>query len=546
MTTNNTTNRMIKYGTNVVVGTILFLAVLVALNFFATKSRVRIDLTRSKQYTISEATRRILSSLKDRVNVTVYATMQETPPDWTEQRNQLFDLLQEYRVASRGKVYFTFKDPSADPKIEQEAQQKGIREQTMQKVGTTEINLKAGYLGFVVDYKGKTETVPALRPEQSVEYQLTRAINKAAQVNVPTVGIIAPSGNPFFGEQGKYDLVPRYIEEEGYKIKNLEASKLDLKDVDLLMIFEPEDFSEETLYKIDQYVMKGGKLFVAASGADINPQTGRATAKVPNINSILEYYGMHVNGDLLEDWGRALPRLYRTQRGFVRGPDPFFIGVVDFPSTNSLITKDLTGLILIYPSSVSPSSHGTSGTLEVLARTSPLTKRQESFFMIDPEKLKKPPKSECDSYNVAMMVSGKLDSRYAVVDPPVVTNDDGTTRAVLASEVIRESDPKAAVVVFSCPLAFHSEVISPTSDGVVNAIFLLNVADALTRGGEMISLRTKQAGVAVLRSDITPAQAIIAQVIVIGSVPVVLIILGLVRLFYNKMKRIRYREIYGA
>ncbi|MGB9691497.1 MAG: GldG family protein [Candidatus Sumerlaeaceae bacterium] len=538
-------NRTLKYGTNVVIGTILFFAVLVAINFFAGKSRMRVDLTRGKQFTISEATRKILASLKDRVNITVYATMQETPPDWTEQRNQLFDLLQEYRIASRGKVHFTFKDPSADPKIEEEAQRKGIREQTMQKVGTTELSLKAGYLGFVVDYKGKTETVAALRPEQSVEYQLTRAINKAAQVNVPTVGIMAPAGNPFFGEQGKYDLVPRYLEEEGYKTQNVEVSKPNLKDVDVLMIFEPEDLSEEALYKIDQYVMNGGKLFVAAGGVNINPQMGRATAKVPNINSILEFYGMHINGDLLEDWGKALPRLYRTQRGLVRAPDPFFVAVTDL-NTTSIITKDLSALITIYPSSVGPSARGTSASLEVLARTSPLTRRQESFFTIEPEKLRKPAKQECDSYNICMMAQGKLESRFATVEPPVLTNDDGTTRAVLASEVKRESDPKATVIVYSCPLSFHNEVISPTSDGVINALFLLNVADALTRGGEMISLRSKQAQNAVLKADITPTEAITAQVLAIGGVPVLLIILGLGRFYFNRLKRLRYREIYGS
>ncbi|MCX7625089.1 MAG: GldG family protein [Candidatus Sumerlaeaceae bacterium] len=543
--TTNASNRAIRYGMNVVVGTILFFVVLLAINFFAGKSRVRLDLTRGKQYTISDATRKILTSLKDRVNITVYATMQETPPDWTEQRNQLLDLLQEYRLASRGKVHFTFKDPSADPKIEEEAQRRGIREQTMQKVGATELSLKAGYLGFVVDYKGKTETVPALRPEQSVEYQLTRAINKAAQVNVPTVGILAPAGNPFFGEQGKYDLVPRYLEEEGYKIENLDASKLKLDNVNLLMIFEPEDFSEEALYRIDQYVMNGGKLFVAASGVNINPQMGRATSKVPNINSILEFYGMRINADLLEDWGKALPRLYRTQRGFVRGPDPFFVEVTDL-NTTSIITKDLAALITIYASSVSPSAHGTSATLDVLARTSPLTKRQESFFNIEAEKLRRPQKSECDTFNICMMARGKLESRFATVDPPALTNDDGTTRAVLASEVKRESSPDATVIVYGSPLSFHSELISPTSNGVINALFLLNVADALTRGGEMIALRSKQAQNSVLKPEISPAEALTTQIVVIGGVPVLLIALGLARFYFNRLKRLRYREIYGS
>jgi hypothetical protein len=145
-----------------------------------------------------------------------------------------------------------------------------------------------------------------------------------------------------------------------------------------------------------------------------------------------------------------------------------------------------------------------------------------------------------------MQVSGELESRFATVDPPVLTNDDGTTRAVLASEVRRRSDPKASVIVVGCPLAFYNEIINPGSDGAINAIFLLNVADALTRGGEMIRLRSKQIENAMLRPDITPAEAGIAQVLVIGIVPVLLIVLGLLKFYFNKWKRLRYRELYGA
>ena len=173
MTTNAGT-RAIKYGTNVVIGTILFFVVLVAINFFAAKSRTRLDLTQGKQYTISDATRRILTSLKDRVNITVYATMQETPPDWTEQRNQLFDLLQEYRLASNGKVHFAFKDPTADPKIEGEALQKGIRSMEIKRFG----------LGLDANDKW----LAALRREQEQTAALVAAASTAYGIRPFAVG----------------------------------------------------------------------------------------------------------------------------------------------------------------------------------------------------------------------------------------------------------------------------------------------------------------------------------------------------------------------
>ena len=165
MTTNNHTSRTLKYGTNVVVGTLLFFAVLVAINFFAIKAQKRVDLTRNKQYTISEATRQLLRSLKDNVNVTVYATQQDTPPDWTEQREQLRDLLQEYRLESRGKVKFVFKDPSADPKIEEEAQRSlASRPDTLASSWTTKVRRRRSRSCAPSTRWNTNSHVPSTRP----------------------------------------------------------------------------------------------------------------------------------------------------------------------------------------------------------------------------------------------------------------------------------------------------------------------------------------------------------------------------------------------
>src|SRR5437763_25519 len=133
--------RTLKYGTNVIVGSILFLVILVVANFIANRSQARVDLTRDKDFTLSEATKGLLTSLKDLVTVTVYATQHDTPPDWTEQREQLRSLLYEYRVRSRGKVNYVFKDPSADPKVATEAEQAQVQQQPMQHIGSQELSL---------------------------------------------------------------------------------------------------------------------------------------------------------------------------------------------------------------------------------------------------------------------------------------------------------------------------------------------------------------------------------------------------------------------
>jgi ABC-2 type transport system permease protein len=537
--------RTLKYGTNVVIASVLFLVVLGALNYFATSFRWRLDMTATKEFTVSEATKKLLGKLKDKATVTVYATEQDTPPDWSEQRNQLRDLLYEYRLLSGNKVQYKFLDPSND-KIKQEAEEKGIREQPMQKVSTTEVSVKVGYLGMIVQYSGKSEVIPVIVPQSSLEYQVTRAINKVAEVDIPTIGIIAPGGNPYMGEAGNFQVVSQFLEQEGYKTKTLEPTRLnDLKDCRMLMVFEPEELSEEALYRIDQFVMNGGKLFVAASGVQIDQRSGRAMSRPPNINSILEFYGMRVDSDLLEDWGRGFETTMLTPRGVVRMRNPFAMEVADLSRT-SLITQKLPRMVTVYPSSVSGSAHGTSGTVEVIARTSARTKKQEQMFVLQPDKVRQPPNDEgLQAYNLIMSVKGTLDSRYGTVDPPVITEDGGTTRAVSVSEVKKTSDPSAAVVVAGSAFSFYDEVMG-RQDGQLNGIFLVNVADALTRSGEMIGLRSKKTQIASLKDKIEQSEAKVAEALAIGAVPILLILFGIGKVYMNRMKRARYVEMYGS
>ena len=421
------TARKLKYGTNVVAATVLFLVVLGVINFFAARSRMRADLTRDKQYTVSEATKGMLGSLKDQVDVTVYATEQNTPPDWTDQRNQLKNLLYEYRRLSNGKLTYKFTDPSVDPKLAREAEQAGVREQAMQQASSTEYSVKAGFLGFIVQYKGKKEVVPIIRPDSSVEYQLTRAINKVAQVNIPTIGIMAPGGNPYMGEQGNFALVPELLQIEGYTVKQLEATQLRKElspdKINLLMVFQPEELSDEALYHIDQYIMHGGKMFVATSGVTLDQRQGRVSPKSSNINLLLESYGMKVDQDMLEDWGRGMQQQFLTMRGVVASRNPLIMEVTDL-SSESPITRKLRRLVLVLASSISMTgAESTSGSVEVLARTSDRTRRQEQMFELDQQKLKQPKKDEkLDSFPVVVSAKGPLQSRYAKADPPA---DDG-------------------------------------------------------------------------------------------------------------------------
>lgn len=542
-------SRAFKYGANVLIGTVLFLAILGAINFMASKSAIRADLTRNKQFTLSEGTREILRGLKSEVTATVYVTEDGVPAEMAEQRKQLRNLLMEYRAVSGNRINFTFKDPSADPEALRKAEQAGVPPVQMQTMSNAEFSVKEGYFGLVLQYQGKNQVIPVIQLNLSLEYALTNAINKLAQVNVPVIGVVAAAGNPFMGEQGHFQAVAKLMQEEGYTVRTIDPSRMrdsDTSGVKLLMVMQPEELSEEALYRIDQFVMEGGKLFVAASGVQLDQRSGNAMPRSPNINSLLENYGVRIEQDLLEDWGNGRQRGFMTQRGPVRRTDPFTIEATDLSDT-ATITAKIPSMVLLFPSSISRSASGTSATVETLISTSERTRRQETMFNLQGERLTPPSGEEVNSlkaYDVGVQVKGVLKSRFASVDPPVVTNDDGSTRAVAVSTVKHESPPTAEVVVVSSPLSFIDEVLGAGNATLVNAVFLLNTADAVTRGGEIIALRSKQAQFASLRK-VEEAEARTTKALVIVGMPVLLALLGLARLGWNRYRRGRWRETYG-
>ncbi len=546
--------RRLKYGSNTVIGIILLIISLVAVNFIAERSRYRFDLTRNKEKTLSLATQNILKNMKNQVNVTVYATTESTPPAWTEQRKQLRDLLMDFRSISKGKVHFTFVDPSKDTVAERKAQENGIRRQLMAQESAKELNAREGYLGFTVEQAGNTETVGVISPQHPLEYQLTMAINKVGQIDIPKIGIVTPMPNQF-SIQGRYNLVKQVFEQEGYTLQPYTPETfrtlLDENAPKMLVIFEPDELTEESQFYIDQYIMKGGKMIVASSSfapsqnAQMNQAQGLQPFESP-INPIIESYGLRINRNMVEDWGMGEKMMLRTTRGPVIISYPLTFRVTDINKETSA-TDRLNNLAFSYASSISQTDNAVTGTVTVLASSSKQSLLQEDLFRIDPGQLLKRPKideSEMRSYDLLVMVQGHLKSKFASVADdklPILTREDGTTYTVARDKVLAESTGSPMVIVSGSADIFADELIQQVP---VNALLLLNLSDMAVRNGDMISLRSKMSEVPRLRIDVSPARIDMIRWSVVFAVPVCLVLFGICVAFYNRMRRRRFAEIY--
>src|SRR5436190_4471247 len=89
---------------------IFLLLVLVAINFLASIFHSRFDLTKEKRYTLSHATKNLLSNLDDEVRIEVFFKG-NYPAGFRKIVNSVQEFLQEAREYAHGRMRINYSDP---------------------------------------------------------------------------------------------------------------------------------------------------------------------------------------------------------------------------------------------------------------------------------------------------------------------------------------------------------------------------------------------------------------------------------------------------
>ena len=149
--------------------------------------------------------------------------------------------------------------------------------------------------------------IPSFQPdrEEFLEYDVAKLIQDLGTPKKPVIGLMSSLGlqgqfNPQTGQMG--DPWPIYTQLQ--QLFNLRSLNMDLdhidKDVEVLMLVHPKQLPPKTLYAIDQFVMRGGRVLLLVdpnAGADISGQdpSNPLAAAMANHSSDLE--------PLLGAWG---------------------------------------------------------------------------------------------------------------------------------------------------------------------------------------------------------------------------------------------------
>jgi gliding motility-associatede transport system auxiliary component len=255
--------RSTKYGASAALYTLLFFAILVAVNYLSTRHYHRFDLTEAGVYSLSPQSRSILQHLDKPLEVNAFVEAGSDP--------QLKELLDSYRYAS-DKISYTIVDPDKQPDMAERFHISTVPAVHLQ-------------------YGDNTNVVNKLSEEE-----LTNGIIKVTRAEKKIVYFLEGHGEPNLDDQEEpkgYGQVKASLGNESYEIKPLVLSEGAAipDDANLLIVAGAErSLLPHEVQAIDAYLKKGGHtLFL------LNPRV------TPELVTYLQQWGVQVGNDVIVD-----------------------------------------------------------------------------------------------------------------------------------------------------------------------------------------------------------------------------------------------------
>jgi ABC-2 type transport system permease protein len=498
------------------------LVIIAALSAF---TFTRFDFTAEKRYTISPISRGVLDSLPQTVKINVYLQGDLTMGMKRLQR-ATSDLLTDLQAYSHSKLEVNYIDPLKDlstdeqNQVIQDLQTRGI-EPTQLSVKTDEgMSSKVIFPWAMVTANGKSMLVNLLYQQkqmplsadevinnsiQNLEYAFTAAIKRAVNGGEQAIGFT--TGHNELNDIQLNDAIKSLS--DGFLIGRVDLKTIPLDSlakIKMLVIAKPEKpFTELEKFKLDQYIMRGGKTLwtIDQVSAELDSLHGHRSeqlsfAKQLNLDDQLFVYGLRINYDLIADLNCAqIP----VSTGSLGGQAqiqlvPWLYYPVLLPPTKHPIIKNLDGIRTEFVSTIDVLDTKNI-TKTPLLITSPYNKKltvPHPLSLQSIEQAPDPKEFQSEPKLVGILLEGKFTSDFKNRPVP-----EGITGAVTP---INESKPTKMIVISDGDI-FKNQVAadgSPyqlgfdhyTQDTYGNKNLLLNIADYLTDDSGLIELRTKE------------------------------------------------------
>ena len=423
----------------------LILVIVGAANYILSALSARVDLTAEHLYTLSPGSKAVLGKLDRKVTLKFFfsESAKDMPPSLKTYAEQVRDLLGEYERAGNGNVTLEIYDPKQDSDEEEWAVKYGIEPQQANPFGAPI------YFGLVAVCGTQEQTIPGFDPrmESTLEYEITRHITRAVWPERPVVGVLSAIPG-VLGEQPNPMMMQRQRPSRGwiafselkkdYDVREIakDAESID-DDVKTLIVVHPKDLSEKTLFAIDQFVIKGGRLIACVDPFSFKDFQASGQQQNPMMMQMGGQGGPSTLGKLFDAWGVSFDTSkcvaddkasvqMRGRNGAVE-TDATLLDLGKANIAKDVLTAGLSQLLLPY-----------AGALEVTAKdgltfTPILTTSTNGACLVEASMLQMGPAAIRDQIKpdgVRRTLAGRLTGTFKTAFPKGPDWKEGSTNAV--------------------------------------------------------------------------------------------------------------------
>jgi ABC-type uncharacterized transport system involved in gliding motility auxiliary subunit len=469
---------------------------------------MRLDLTQNRLYTLSPGTQQVLGELKEPVNLYFYFSREaaaKQAPLLMPYATRVREFLDEIAARSGGKIRLRVIDPQPFSEDEDHATEVGL--QSLQSGSGDPL-----YFGLAgTNSTDGRSAIPSFLPdrEEFLEYDVAKLIHELATPKKPVIGLMSSLGmqgqfNPMTGQMSDpWPIVTQIDQLFTVRTLSTDIDHID-KDVDVLMVVQPKQLSQKTLYAIDQFVMRGGKMLLFVdpnSGADTtgqdpsNPYAGAMANHSSTLEPLLSAWGVtydptKVIGDLA---------LGLEVRSSMQAPPTRHIGILglhrDDMDPKDVVTASLD-VINVATAGFLSARPGAATKLEplLLSSTSAEPLPAERFNALnDPASLRDGFKPTGTRYALAARLTGPVTSAFPQGAPP----DQKPAAGPPLPHLSKSATPANIVIVADTDLLMDymwvqtRELLGQRMAQAFanNGDFVANVLDNLSGSSALISIR---------------------------------------------------------
>ncbi len=514
-------NKTIIYILAVIIG-------LIIVNVLASKVYERFDLTKDKRYTLSEASKSLISDLDSPLIIDVFLEG-DFPSEFRLLQTEVKQIIEEFQLET-DQIFINYINPIEDETTRErnieELTKSGLEPYINTDNSSGKVTQEIIFPWAFASYKDGEVKIPLLKrgitqglqeqinnSVQSLEYAFADGFSKLVNSKAKKIAILKGNGeldDIYIADflktmQPYYNLAPFTLDSVA---TNPQGTLDKLKQYDLIIAAKPsEAFSENEKLVLDQYTMNGGKSIWLTESVIMDKDslyndagTGVSIMRDLKLSDFFFKYGFRINPSLVKDLYSS-PIMLALGEGSQAQMQPIQWQYSPLAASNPKhsITKNLNLVKFDFASPIDTLKNGVNKT--ILLQSSPQSKLEgapKTISLADVTEAQDETTYNLGPQNLAVLLEGEFTSVYDKRVLPFKVNNFQSKSISTKMVIISDGDLIKNEVIRNRPQELGFDQLTGKSFG--NKEFLLNTINYLLDDTGLINIRAKEISIAFLDS----------------------------------------------